>query len=104
MSYAASLPIGRSAATSRGSFASQAELTAQTCSCPQAGQNMRALIPGNLRNTLGSVSIAVETARPVLGHLIITELMAEPSAQSAPQRWPWNSWIVTAVRLPPPRR
>jgi hypothetical protein len=33
---------------------------------------------GNLRNTFGSVSIAVETARPVTGHLIITELMANP--------------------------
>jgi hypothetical protein len=32
-----------------------------------------------LRNTLGSVSIAVDTGRPVLGHLIITELMAELS-------------------------
>jgi hypothetical protein len=30
---------------------------------------------GSFRNTLGSISIAVETARPVTGHLIITELM-----------------------------
>ncbi len=30
---------------------------------------------GSFRNTLGSVSIAVETERPVTGHLIITELM-----------------------------
>jgi hypothetical protein len=36
---------------------------------------MRAATFGNFRNTLGSVSIAVETARPVAGHLIITELM-----------------------------
>ena len=33
---------------------------------------------GNRRNTLGSVSIAVETGLPVLGHLIITELMVDP--------------------------
>jgi hypothetical protein len=32
---------------------------------------------GNLRNELGSVSIAVETARLVTGHLIITEFMDE---------------------------
>jgi hypothetical protein len=31
-----------------------------------------------LRNTGGSTSIAVDTARPVLGHLIITELIANP--------------------------
>ena len=36
---------------------------------------MREATFGNWRNTLGSVSIAVETDRPVLGHLIITELM-----------------------------
>ena len=30
---------------------------------------------GNLRNTLGSVSIAVDTGSRVMGHLIITELM-----------------------------
>ena len=45
---------------------------------------MRAAIFGNLRNTLGSTSIAVETGRPVLGHLIITELMAEPSDTARP--------------------
>jgi hypothetical protein len=48
------------------------------CSWPQAGQSMRALILGNLRNTFGSVSIAVETGSPVMGHLIITQLMADP--------------------------
>jgi len=32
---------------------------------------------GNLRNTLGSVSIAVETGRPVTGHRIITALMGD---------------------------
>jgi hypothetical protein len=59
-----------------GSSASQAELVAQTWSCPQAGQSMRALILGNLRNTLGSTSIAVDTGAPVMGHLIIMELIA----------------------------
>jgi hypothetical protein len=59
-------------------LASQAELTAQTCSCPQAAQSMRALTLGNLRNTLGSTSIAVETVQSVMGHLIITELIADP--------------------------
>jgi hypothetical protein len=34
-----------------------------------------AVIFGNLRKLAASVSIAVETARPVTGHLIITELM-----------------------------
>jgi hypothetical protein len=43
------------------------------CSCPQAGQIVQAAIFGNLRKTLDSVSIWVETANPVLGHLIITE-------------------------------
>ena len=32
---------------------------------------------GNLRNELASVSIAVETALPVTGHLIITALMGD---------------------------
>ena len=63
----------------------------QTCSWPQAGQSMRALILGNLRNTCGSTSIAVETARPVLGHLIITELMANPLRLIAPDGTEWNS-------------
>ena len=38
---------------------------------------MRAVTFGNLRKEFGSVSIAVETARPVTGHLIITELMGD---------------------------
>ena len=33
---------------------------------------------GNLRNSLGSISMAVETGSPVIGHLIITELIAGP--------------------------
>ena len=40
---------------------------------------MRAAIFGKRWNTLGSVSIAVETERPVLGHLIMTELMGRAS-------------------------
>ncbi len=51
---------------------------AQMCSCPQAGQSMRAATFGNLRNTLGSTSIAVDTGSRVMGHLIITELMQTP--------------------------
>ncbi len=46
---------------------------------------MRAPILGNWRNTLGSVSIAVETERPVLGHLIMTELMAGPPMDLLPR-------------------
>jgi hypothetical protein len=49
------------------------------CSSPQAGQSMQAPILGHLRNTLGSASIAVDTAKPVFGHPIVTALMAEPS-------------------------
>jgi hypothetical protein len=77
--YAAAVPFGRACSTSRGSPASQAELVIQTCSCPQAGQSMREAIFGKRRNTLGSVSIAVETESPVSGHLIITELMGRAS-------------------------
>jgi hypothetical protein len=53
---------------------------------------------GSFRNTLGSVSIAVETARPVTGHLIITELMGFALRVRAPSLapWGWNSRIVTA--------
>jgi len=40
---------------------------------------MRAATFGSLRNTLGSTSIAVETARPVSGQAIITELIIGPS-------------------------
>lgn len=61
--------------TDLGSPASQAELTVQTCSCPQAGQRMCDATCGKVRNTFGSVSIAVETERPVTGHVIITVLM-----------------------------
>jgi hypothetical protein len=39
---------------------------------------MRPATFGNLRNTLGSTSIAVDTDRLVMGHLIITVLMADP--------------------------
>jgi hypothetical protein len=38
---------------------------------------MCAVTFGNLRNEAGSVSIAVETALPVTGHLIITMLMGD---------------------------
>jgi hypothetical protein len=38
---------------------------------------MHPAIVGNLRNVTGSVSIAVETARPVTGHRIITMLMGD---------------------------
>ena len=38
---------------------------------------MCAVTFGNLRNELASVSIAVETALPVTGHLIITKLMGD---------------------------
>ena len=43
---------------------------------------MRALILGNLRNTLGSTSIAVDAGSPVIGHLIITELMGGPPLET----------------------
>ena len=39
-----------------------------------AGADLR-----QLAEYAGSVSISVETGRPVLGHLIITELMENPS-------------------------
>jgi len=45
---------------------------------------MSAATFGNFRNTLGSVSIAVETSRPVAGHLIITELTVMPSEFAIP--------------------
>jgi hypothetical protein len=38
---------------------------------------MCAVTFGNLQNELASVSIAVETALPVTGHLIITKLMGD---------------------------
>ena len=47
---------------------------------------MRASILGSFRNTLGSISMAVETACPVSGHLIITELICEPSDTARSQR------------------
>jgi hypothetical protein len=50
---------------------------------------MRAATFGNLRNTLDSTSIAVDTARPVLGHMIITELIIGPS----------DVFIPTTVRM-----
>ena len=65
---------------------------------------MRALILGNLRNTLGSTSIAVDTGLPVMGHLIITELIGRPPSIVHPDIIEWNSWrswnlwIVTVLR------
>ena len=50
---------------------------------------MRALMFGNRRNTLGSISIAVETERPVLGHLIITELIDHPI----------DSWVMNHCHI-----
>jgi len=59
-----------------------------------------AVIFGNLRKLAASVSIAVETARPVTGHLIITKLMGVmPSEFEATcARLRWNSEIVTDLR------
>jgi hypothetical protein len=57
------------------SSSSQPALVIHTCSYPQAGQFIRAAILGNLRKTADSTSIWVETARPKLGHLIITDLI-----------------------------
>jgi hypothetical protein len=58
---------------------------------------MCAVTFGNLRNELGSVSIAVETALPVTGHLIITELMVMPSEFApalARKRWNFRTMTV----------
>jgi hypothetical protein len=91
-----------------GWSASQAEPVAQICSCPQTGQSMRALVSGSLRNTLGSTSMAVETGSPVIGHLIIMQLMAtiSPETSQRETKWnfepAWNTGIVSAVRRTAP--
>jgi hypothetical protein len=51
---------------------------------------MRPATFGNLRNTLGSTSIAVDTDRLVMGHLIITVLMADPLRLMPPGSIEWN--------------
>ena len=63
-------------------------------------QIMREETFGNLRNTPGSVSIAVETGRPVTGHRIITALIGDAlRILNSPGTWqPWNSGIMSAVR------
>ena len=64
---------------------------------------MRARRFGSLRNTLGSISIPVETGRAVVGHLIIMELMGQPFDRGAVPSCPqWNPAIVTALRPPCP--
>jgi hypothetical protein len=45
---------------------------------------MRAATFGSIRNTLGSVSIAVETSRSVTGHLIIIELIGKSPFEFVP--------------------
>src|SRR4029079_13516093 len=55
---------------------SQAWLALQMCSSPQSVQRIRPATSGNRLNTEGSVSISVETARPVRGQRIITAPMA----------------------------
>lgn len=49
---------------------------------------MRATTFGSIRNTLGSVSIAVETSRSVTGHLIIIELIAKSPFEFLPPLLP----------------
>ena len=63
--------------TSVGS-SSQASLALQVCSSPQSGHRIRPATSGNRLKTDGSVSISVETARPVRGQRIITAPMAPP--------------------------
>ena len=53
---------------------------------------------GNFRNTLGSVSIAVETSRPVAGHLIITELTVMPSEFAPPVPATMELWDRDALK------
>lgn len=86
------------AATRRGPVDSHAELVIHICSCPHAGQRIRAATLGSLRKTFGSVSISVETESPVVGHLIMTELMASPPNNESPLRNTRNSKIVSKVR------
>ena len=64
------------------------------CSCPQAGQSIRPATFGNLRNTLGSTSIAVDTDSRVIGHLIMTVLMADPLRLIPPGSIEWNFIVM----------
>jgi hypothetical protein len=67
---------------------------------PQAGQCIRTPTVGRLRNTVGSVSISVDTARPVAGHVIITKPWRYLLRIRAPGRpLGWNPLVVT-VRTP----
>jgi hypothetical protein len=64
---------------------------------------MWAEIFGSFRKTLGSVSIAFETAQPVTGHLIITELIGNAlrvRAFPVPARMELGDrdWLKTAPR------
>ena len=60
---------------------------------------MRAESFGSLRNTLGSTSMAVEAGSPVMGHLIITELMALALDHDCVlTRYPWNSGMEPSDR------
>ena len=79
------------------------------CSSPQSGQRIRPATSGNRLNTAGSVSIAVETARPVRGQRIITApigpspVSPEPeflilaigdTAKASRQPELWTLWIT----------
>ena len=60
---------------------------------------------GNLRNELASVSIAVETALPVSGHLIITKLMGDALRIWLPilarKRWNFGTMTIDDGFWPP---
>jgi hypothetical protein len=58
---------------------------------------MCAVTFGNLPNELASVSIAVETALPVTGHMIITTLMGDAlriCSHLARKRWKFRTMTV----------
>jgi len=66
-----------------GSSSSHASRFHQEWSRPQCGQRVRASTSGSPTKIEGSVSMPVEIGLPVVGHLIITALMAP--AQSVPR-------------------
>jgi len=75
--------------TSVGS-SSHASLADQTCSSPHSGHRIRPATSGSRLKTACSVSIAVETARPVRGQRIITApigLSPDPQARFLSNPW-----------------
>jgi hypothetical protein len=75
------------------SAASQASLGHQTCTVPQWGHFERDKTSGRQAKVRGSLSMPVEKARPVFGHVIITTPTVSPPFRKAVTPYRFTDWV-----------